>query len=124
MPKTMIQIIDETAGAFTSETRAKFEEGCMYQTSDGRCCAVGRCMEDPLSVERKLISGEDSSATAVDELFGLDSLLKPEYRGHSVEFWERLQGVHDNELFWDENGLTERGGNGVQKLKKWARDNA
>lgn len=31
----------------------------------------------------------------------LDDMLLEEYRGHEVEFWERLQGLHDESKFWD-----------------------
>jgi len=122
--KTMLQIIDETAKAYTSSTRATIEatSGCEYQNAKGYCCAVGRCMKDPLSVENSFVGDEDSSVAALDtsSTSGLDSFLKPEYQGHSVSFWVDIQGLHDNDTNWGKNGLSDQGKSIIQRIKdKW-----
>lgn len=106
--KTKKEILEETIAAYTSETRA-YEDGCKYLTSDGRMCAVGRCCVRPSFdwegvVEHIRISGYRGD---------VESLLKPEYQGHEIEFWKNLQILHDCSEHWTKDGLSEEG-------KKWA----
>ena len=77
---------------------------------DGRKCAVGRCLiegkkicfggmqKDPIFAEIE-----------VDQIDNLDSHLLPEYRGHSVDFWQELQYWHDADYNFTETGLSEMG---------------
>lgn len=54
---------------------------------------------------------------------GLDDILLPRYRGHSVEFWQDLQNLHDNAKHWDPSAdgkhhqLSEKGLSYVQDLR-------
>lgn len=38
-----------------------------------------------------------------------DLKFKPAYEGHSKEFWQSIQGLHDSDQNWDENGLSDEG---------------
>lgn len=69
---------------------------CVYQTEDGRQCAVGRCLMDPDQAAKYRMG----VSNLVVELGEIDSLLKPEYRGHSIVFWKDLQTFHDNPDNW------------------------
>lgn len=73
-----------------------------------RMCAVGRCMTDPAGVQRRFSS---MGAMQLDgELsHGLDDVLKPEYRGLPIEFWDQLQYWHDDRGNFDAIGLTAKG---------------
>ncbi len=107
---TMLQILDETAVAYTSKTRSIDQhDSCRYFTN-GRRCAVGRCLEDP---ERF-----SSTCGTVTYFTDLELCLKPEYRGHTLSFWRTLQSLHDNEDYWDENGLSEDGKEKVARIKE------
>lgn len=63
---------------------------------------------------------ESRCATAIQNAFGinLDSLLKPEYQGHSIEFWDYLQALHDSSEYWNGNNLTSTGQEEVNRLKE------
>lgn len=113
--KTRVEIIDETAEGYTMETRATNKNGgCDYLTSDGRMCAVGRCMHSPMLGPQTSVSG------IMFRYGGLDAFLKFEYRGHSVDFWEDIQQLHDSHEWWNSTGLTMDGLNRVALLKaKW-----
>lgn len=101
--KTKVEIIKETAEFYTANPRAlvegKFGQQCCYLTSDGRQCAVGRCLENP---------GVLNNAYIIREEFN-KAVFKPEYLGHSLNFWSYLQALHDTNTFWGETGLTEKG---------------
>ena len=97
---------------------------CEYLVKEnGNMCAVGRCALDAAKLQEDF-GGDDvfgiSGKSAENENQGeydendetinhLDSLLKPEYRGHSLHFWSELQNFHDNSSYWNKEGLTERG---------------
>lgn len=78
---------------------------CEYLTSDGKMCAIGRCIAEP-----KLgYAGTAGSFRFHDEFIELDSVLKPEYRGYSKDFWRILQGFHDDDSNWNDHGLSVAG---------------
>lgn len=98
---------------------------CWYYTEDGRMCAVGRCLLDP----EKLIGFEGDAVALRGELVATaakadsDStesqcFLRPQYRGHSLAFWNRLQRLHDADPNWDQNGLTEIGRIDAEEIRQ------
>ena len=106
---TMLETLNETVAAYTSKTRAVEIGGCRYFTN-GRCCAIGRCMIDP--EKYKDYAGDAESFQ------DLDSLLKPEYRGFPIDFWLALQYLHDIPMNWNNEGLSENGKTTVERIKK------
>jgi hypothetical protein len=112
------QIIDETVKYYRNNPRSV--EGlsgiCRYLSEDGYMCAVGRCLtkENLMSVHKHC---EGRGVRSI--LSQSDSVLKKKYRGHSNDFWECLQRLHDFEKYWRLDGnLTEEGEDYINKLKK------
>ena len=63
-------------------------DGCCYYNPETKAmCAVGRCLEHPEAFA-------DTVGVIADRRDLLDD-LKPEYKGHSIGFWDRLQRLHD-----------------------------
>lgn len=125
MQKTKLEIIDETV-AFYSEnvSRRSFTipgvfktlESCVYwNEKNGNVCAVGRCAsEEGLKTLHDLYEGVGIEGVA--DIFPVDNILKEEYKGHSVDFWNAIQFLHDRSSYWDENGLSEMGKEYVKNL--------
>lgn len=127
MQKTTTEIIDETlAAGYTLTNRGiGFDGICRYiDPKNGVCCAVGRCCDAPseswwgswahlrLSIDGEVLRPDQR-----------ETLLKPEYRGHSAFFWMDLQELHDDSDHWTETGLSEAGERQVKELReKWAND--
>ena len=120
--KTKIEIINETANAYTSKTLAlqmsKYSSGedigpvCKYYTKDGKMCAVGRCMKDPKGFQESFDPDDDTNIYGYcikSDKKDIDHLLKEEYHGHSLNFWSDIQIFHDMSGFWNEDGLSEKG---------------
>ena len=109
-------------------------KSCMYKTAAGNMCALGRCMIDPplnfLGDLYQLVEESDAFKKGLNEFLNknpnitdeeqdifefelknnlFQSLLKPEYRGHPMDFWNQLQALHDREEYWAEKGLSDRG---------------
>lgn len=113
---TMVEIIEETVKFYDDdvERRSLLPEGCTgmgcsYSDRRGQHCAVGRCL-----TEKALDDDPDQHTDAnVDGVWGgmesLDPDLKPEYRGHCMKFWSRLQHLHDCAAFWNSKGITVEG---------------
>ena len=79
-------------------------EVCQYQTKHGRCCAVGRWMIDPATVQGTYGQKRFSSIPVQP-----DTLLRPEARGFPLHFWKSLQSLHDNERNWVATGEAGEG---------------
>ena len=127
--KTKLKIVVETACYYNSGNRGYngSSGSCTYLNDEGNMCAVGRCMNEgslqEVSLrerERKNKRASDGLSLAVDGLAklynGIDILLKPEYRGHDLEFWENMQCLHDNSRAWWDGGLTGHGLKQVEVL--------
>lgn len=106
--KTKTEIIEETFEYYKTHPRAiNKNEGCSYLTDTGAMCAVGRCMTDEAVNFQKdnmdegaggcgLRLHDFSFSGGIGNYTELDKLLKPEYHGHSVSFWQELQNFHDH----------------------------
>lgn len=109
---TTLEIINETVEYYSKDTKRRAEVGraCLYfQESTGNMCAVGRCANNP----KELNPAHFFSQLGLSD----EEIFKPEYRGHSVEFWSDLQKLHDDNLNWDESGLSSIGKYQVETLK-------
>ena len=108
--KTKTEIIDETVAYYSEDPPGRRGVSlygfCVFLTSDGKMCAVGRCMIAP-----------EVNGVIVDDRERLDNRLKPEYRGHDKEFWRSLQIFHDDFWSWNEEGLTKDGFTNLERLK-------
>ena len=108
---TKLEIIEQLFDkgyCLDTSTRSSNDSGCLYITKDGRMCAIGKCLIDPTTVNTLL---------SVSAIPNLENKLKPEYRGHSVSFWAKLQRMHDNEEYWNNKGLAKKGTRQLNKLK-------
>lgn len=115
---TLEEIVRETVGFYNTKNRATVESAnlisglssskCEYITPDNRMCAVGRCLTKK-GLARVMKACPNDAADDVDQTLGLEKVLKKKYTGHSQMFWLRLQRLHDNKNYWDENGLNDRG---------------
>lgn len=128
MQKTRSEIMAETFAAYENpENRGLSPMGqCQYLTVDGKMCAVGRCMINPGNKDYVNKYNHDLNHTntftiAFEDIENRCQHLKEEYRGHSVEFWTDLQRWHDCEDNFQDNEISQRGLNDIEKLKsKWS----
>ena len=129
--QTAIEIINETIKYYVNNPNKRAIGGqgeCLYNTSDGRHCAIGRCLSKKYKdAGWELHGNEGGLDTLIEENTGpletLDSMLMPRYRGQSFSFWDKLQKFHDADKNWDENGLTEDGLDSVFELYAHKEDN-
>lgn len=114
--KSKAEIVVETLLHYNLKNRGynRAAGHCTYfDKSTGNKCAVGRCILDSeiekvseYEKEQTNQNGGSPSVTKLVENFtDLDSLLKSEYRGHDVDFWDNLQYIHDGSQFWNEDGF-------------------
>lgn len=127
------EIINETVNFYSADPKRRSVNGdshssqCNYVSTDGRNCAVGRCLTT--KVKDKIVTSEYNSSDFQGLVVGmvecswaeadknLNKVLKPSYRGHSLRFWEDLQSLHDCDTYWNETGLTIAGIDNMERLK-------
>jgi hypothetical protein len=123
MQKTKLEIIDETVAFYGEDpTRRSItpKRGCRYlNETTGNMCAVGRCLtKGGLDFVHGyegygiMFFPDKKSSNDINDLF------KNEYKGHSIEFWDNLQTLHDRDGYWNVGkGLTKLGKEYVNSLK-------
>lgn len=140
---TTTEILNWIAKSYTRTTRSiKFNEfdqelSCLYFGPEGRRCAISAmCVDTPEAndVLQKIDDNaigqdnDDSSYDANCEL--INPFLKPEFAGHSKEFYIDCQALHDSGFYWakDNSGLSEGGKKQlaylIKKHKEQDEDNA
>lgn len=113
--KTYKEIIDETVEYYQNNDRSIKEDGiirmCMYHSSSGLKCAVGRVMLDTALLNVK------EGRNVADMIYSLgDDMFMPEYRNKGAKFWGELQALHDFNKYWNGGVLTEEGRYKVSRM--------
>tara|TARA_R100000742_G_C4277210_1_gene98892 strand:+ start:472 stop:885 length:414 start_codon:yes stop_codon:yes gene_type:complete len=128
---TKLELLEDTVKHYSEDTSrravVKLESGateCMYTTDDGQHCAVGRWLQ-PIYKNTDWMDNEGCSANDLlkgcnvnDYRYEVDELFVEGVRHIPAWFWMDLQQLHDNDDFWDEDGLTEAGVEKVDKLRE------
>lgn len=115
---TKEEIINETIEFYSADTTRRSvnpdndSKGCAYNHANGNHCAVGRLMlPEYKKLGTKLTGNNETVEVFIKELKvkSLDKVLLPQYRGHELSFWRKLQVLHDRGYHWQENDLTTKG---------------
>jgi hypothetical protein len=124
---TKLEILEETVKFYSEDVTRRSvvptrkRTSCVYNSPQGKHCAVGRCFLPELKAEGEKFAG--NSDTTPEDLLRIysietmDALLEEKYRGHSTYFWQELQTLHDTENFWCDKGLTRKGEEKVERIK-------
>jgi hypothetical protein len=122
---TKIEIISETVEFYSADTSRRsfvFNYGstsCMYNSGDGRHCAVGRCMTEELKSQGVDLKNNNTALEEVIENYSeVDELLEQKYHGHPLKFWIDLQNFHDQNDNWDKKGVSIHGKMSLNRLKE------
>lgn len=123
---TKTEIILETVKYYNKHNRGiePKHRNCVYYSPENKnMCAVGRCLTDATVFDDFIRANSSYGGSSISELkCELDEFLKPEYRGHSNEFWEDIQRFHDNYDCWSKkllfkgNKLNKEGKNRLNAL--------
>lgn len=130
---TKEEIIRETVEYYKDASKRGYdevEEVCKYLTEGGNMCAVGRCLipGSMMEVKRpfiplKVVEMANCQASVMN-IENLEEILKPEYRGHSIKFWIRLQNLHDSYEFYTDGTMNEKGLEYAKYLwREWETEN-
>ena len=107
--------LKDTIEFYNSNNRATTTEGCIYRaTYSSPGCAIGRCLpRDSKVFERELVEHFCNVDTLIEKeielpqwLLDMDDGVRP---SQPVQFLGDVQGLHDTEYYWDEDGLSVEG---------------
>ena len=115
-PLSASQIIDHVVNHFSKNPRSMNADGhrCFYNGPDGEKCAFGLMCEN----SEELIEGFFADVLIQKNI----ASIKPEFSGHSIQFYLDIQKLHDRNYFWNKtsegNELTPKGIDFVSYLKE------
>lgn len=114
----MLAMLEDTASHYNVNNRSLNENGdCSYipkDTTKSEGCAIGRLL--PQSA-KKFILKHGGNTMAVDTLFYNLPNRPRVFNGMSIHFLNNLQTLHDREIYWTEDGLSQDGENWVESIK-------
>jgi hypothetical protein len=125
MKTKMLALLEDTIQFYSEDTsrRSVKSNGAggnvCYYSFKGKKCAIGRLLTpEELELwaqvaENKFEGLENSSYRFMAEICGVPVNLQ----GFDPVFLTGLQSLHDNDQYWDENGLTENGKEQVATIK-------
>lgn len=119
MEKSMREILDETVQFYSENPTEKRSPG-QYNGPNSTYCAIGRCLIDEVKVLGESLPENNNELLSLvyeNGWLSLDQALLPEYQGHSLLFWQDLQNLHDLEVCWTQEGLSETGKELVKKIE-------
>lgn len=124
---TKEEIINETVDFYSADISRRSINvgtniGCAYNHESGNHCAFGRYMKPKYQEQGPKLAGNTSTVgTLLDaqKVKKVDSLLQPQYHGHDITFWRKLQRLHDTSYYWQEGGLTEIGKDYLIEIKEY-----
>lgn len=93
MRKNKLEILNETMEYYSVPGRLSYgADKCRYLDDKGNKCAVGRVL-----INNDVCKGFDDieEICSIQNLNPKQEVFKEEYRGHSLEFWNHLQQLHD-----------------------------
>ena len=117
---TKKEIINETVEFYSADVSRRASSGtqCHYSIMKNgveKNCSVGRCMT-PEAIECFKESFIGVHGICIRQKSSIDSVLRPEYHGHTEKFWSSLQKLHDEDMFWNDQGISAEGQAYVQKM--------
>lgn len=116
--KTREELLDSTIKFYNSTNRAMQNTGgCYYHLQlagedKPRRCAIGREISEELAITLDL---NNDGAVSDDDVF---DKLPSRLQDMGQMFLQDVQLLHDDEKYWDENGLSEEGEQEVERLIK------
>lgn len=122
---TKIEIIESIMEIYINDPsqRSIDDDGtCLYNGPNGTHCAVGQCLlpeYQEQGTELKKNYANIDNLVLNNSCIYLDDMLQGQYRGHSEEFWEDMQRMHDASRYWNSNGLTSVGEKEFSNLKQY-----
>jgi len=128
---TKLELLEDTVKYYSEDTSrravVKLKSGateCMYTTDDGQHCAVGRWLQ-PNYQNTDWLDNEGCSADDLlkgcsvnDYRYEVDDLFVEGVRHIPAWFWINHVLLHDNDVFWDKDGITQAGVEKVDELKE------
>ena len=100
----------------TLEGNITFSQICLYfDPQTGNTCAFGHCTKHPEQLRNDSLNMLTTDNT-------LDQLLKPQYHGHDLKFWEDIQRFHDLTEYWTRTSLSAKGQKHLDQLRNRYKD--
>jgi hypothetical protein len=110
MPKSKNDILNEVYTHYKEPGNRAIdpETGLGYyrDPSSEKRCAVGLCLDYSKVRSKRLDEFNKGNLDVYDihKKYGLDEVLKQDYKGHDIEFWAQLQNFHDMDEHFDDKG--------------------
>jgi hypothetical protein len=105
--KDVIEITKERYSNNTKLRSLDADKKCFYFHENGNKCAVGHFLKEGTNIG--LMNGDEINNILLSEDDFKYYMVDNVQHLQDINFWDDLQFFHDTDIFWDENGITEKG---------------
>lgn len=118
---TKLEIVQETVDFYSADPKRRSYntvDGCTFNGKEDTHCAFGRCLLPEYQEQGFYLEGNSQTISVFTKFHGkeFDDMLQEQYRGHDIEFWIRLQHLHDITENWNKSGISFEGELAVNKF--------
>ena len=120
---TQEELLKDTINHFNSDNRCYGKDGCQYAPTGAHTqgCAIGRFLSTEAQelYDKNRDDHSDISLVAIDEIFRNKELkpLAPEWmQKMDTRFLCAVQGLHDTDGYWNQQGVNENGWDYVDRI--------
>lgn len=114
-------ILEETVKYYSEDTKRRCiaNKKCYYTAKfagkESNGCAIGRLLPPEVSEAIDILYSSTNIGSDVGSVW---KHIPLELQVLGQDFFKDLQGLHDDEDYWDESGLTQRGTDKVQQIRE------
>lgn len=113
-----IALLEETAAHYKLDTRALDLKGrCTYWSEEKQCgCAIGRKL--PIGLARALTALHVAKGPKASDVHEYWEFFPEDLQQYGKNFLKALQILHDGQENWTEDGLSEKGRDYVEEIRR------
>lgn len=119
---TYLDVLEETINFYTvdpvNRRSVDISNGNCFYSYEGKNCAFARYMDDVDNFIKKYPLYNHETARTIIKTFGMDVMKKQVRNLTDLQFWGKIQILHDDEYYWNETGLSEDGIEYANEIKE------
>ncbi len=115
LQQKQLALLEETAKFYNLKNRSVYKGNCKYFHPTKQGCALGRLIPDKELCQRLDELTQEKTNFSFNEAF---EMFPDDLKKYTWQFLAEVQELHDYEFFWTDNGISFKGEQKVDRIKR------